>query len=637
MPEPGENESQDEFMARCVPMMVDEGNEQDQAVAICMSKWREGKSLRKPGPVTIKSSTDTEAIIAGYGVVFGGKDLEGDTFTVETELELTYVPVKAMFYDHTLNEKVTGAVGSVKIEEADEVGVWIEAQLDRSKAYVDAVLQLIGEGVIGLSSGTASHLARRNGGKILRWPVVEYSLTPTPAEPRTIGVTQLKSLFDAAGLTLPETFNEAEEANVGKKTGGETEPKTKEVKTMPDEKLKVETPGVDADAIAAKVVAILGAQQEAKAAEEAKFQTRLAEEKKKWEADTPAWRGGFNTMRVAETGSDVGGLKAYFHMLRTRDNKPYQKVYAEAAKLQLAMNDDIPEVKAALQGQTDGEGGFLVPDDFFNQVVAKRDDMSVIRRAGATVIQTSLDRVLIPTEGTSMAKFAITAEEAAVNEDEPTFGQVVATVHKATKLVKISEELLGDEKANLGPFLTNAFSRAEAEWENYYFISVGTGTSQPKAALIESGLGVTAAGTNAITAANVSSLIYSLGAPYASSPSVALVSKRATQGSIFALTGNPFLFQGTPAGSAVGGSDQFTRRIDGVPFYSDETMPAMTTGLKPLLIGDFSYYFVVERMGLIIQRLDELYAGNGQIGLLAKFRRGGMPGQAEAFKHLILS
>ena len=237
-------------------MMVDEGNEQDQAVAICMSNWREGKSLRKPGPVTIKSSTDTEAIIAGYGVVFGGKDLEGDTFTAETDLELTYVPVKAMFYDHTLNEKVTGAVGSVKIEEADEVGVWIEAQLDRSKAYVNAVLELVGQGVIGLSSGTASHLARRKSGKILRWPVVEYSLTPTPAEPRTIGVTQLKSLFDAAGLTLPETFNEAEEANVGKKTGGETEPKTKEVKTMPDDKLKVETPGVDADAIAAVALAI---------------------------------------------------------------------------------------------------------------------------------------------------------------------------------------------------------------------------------------------------------------------------------------------------------------------------------------------------------------------------------------------
>ena len=398
-----------------------------------------------------------------------------------------------------------------------------------------------------------------------------------------------------------------------------------------------EKPLVDTKAIADLVVAQMKAEAETKAADEVKFQARLTEEKKKWEADLPAWAGGFNLMKLAEPGSDVGGNKAFRHWLRTGDRVPYGKVYAEAAKNQIEVNDDLSEVKAALQGQTDAEGGYLVPDDFFNQVVAKRDDMSVIRRAGATIIQTSLDRVLIPTEGTSMAKFAITSEEGAVNEDEPTFGQAIAVVYKGTKLVKVSEELMADQKANLDPFLTNAFARAEAEWENYYFVSVGTGTSQPQSAWYASGLGVTAAGTNAITAANVSSLIYSLAAPYASSPSVAMVSKRATQGAIFALTGNPFLFQGTPAGSAVGTGDQFVRRIDGVPFYSDETMPAMTTALKPLLIGDFSYYYVAERMGLIVQRLVELYAGNGQIGLLAKFRRGGVVGQAEAFKHLLLS
>src|SRR3972149_10048085 len=169
-----------------------------------------------------------------------------------------------------------------------------------------------GQGVIGLSSGTASHLARRNGGKILRWPVVEYSLTPTPAEPRTIGVTQLKSLFDAAGLTLPETFNEAEEANVGKKTGGETEPKKEKLDMDEKDKPQVINQAIPADtkAIAAEGVSILEANAATKAAEEAKFQHRLAEEKKKWEADTPAWLGGFNTMRVAEAGRDVGGVKA---------------------------------------------------------------------------------------------------------------------------------------------------------------------------------------------------------------------------------------------------------------------------------------------------------------------------------------
>lgn len=44
MPTPSANESKNDWMGRCVPMLVEEGRKQDQAVAICMSKWeRRGK------------------------------------------------------------------------------------------------------------------------------------------------------------------------------------------------------------------------------------------------------------------------------------------------------------------------------------------------------------------------------------------------------------------------------------------------------------------------------------------------------------------------------------------------------------------------------------------------------------------
>ena len=39
-PKPSE-ESRDEWMDRCIPYLVDEGREQDQAVAICSSMWEE--------------------------------------------------------------------------------------------------------------------------------------------------------------------------------------------------------------------------------------------------------------------------------------------------------------------------------------------------------------------------------------------------------------------------------------------------------------------------------------------------------------------------------------------------------------------------------------------------------------------
>jgi len=37
--EPGASETEDEFISRCIPVMIGEGMEQDQAAAVCYSKW----------------------------------------------------------------------------------------------------------------------------------------------------------------------------------------------------------------------------------------------------------------------------------------------------------------------------------------------------------------------------------------------------------------------------------------------------------------------------------------------------------------------------------------------------------------------------------------------------------------------
>jgi hypothetical protein len=38
---PGKNETQDEFISRCVSEEVSSGMEQTQAVAVCYSKWKD--------------------------------------------------------------------------------------------------------------------------------------------------------------------------------------------------------------------------------------------------------------------------------------------------------------------------------------------------------------------------------------------------------------------------------------------------------------------------------------------------------------------------------------------------------------------------------------------------------------------
>lgn len=146
--------------------------------------------------VKLLSLTEDTATIGGFGVVFGGRDIVGDTFTPETDFRLDYVPSKEVYYDHALGEIKT-PLGLVFRTEIRDLGVWVEAQLRRSQEYVAEVLKLIEQGVLGWSSGSIAHLVQRNGNMIKSWPIVEFSLTPTPAEPRTLGVQRIKTLADS--------------------------------------------------------------------------------------------------------------------------------------------------------------------------------------------------------------------------------------------------------------------------------------------------------------------------------------------------------------------------------------------------------------------------------------------------------
>ncbi len=128
------------------------------------------------------------ATIRGLGVAFGGRDLEGDQFTKDTDLDIERAVGRGVYYHHSLLPEVTHEIGRISDIEVKADGAWIEAQLDLHKEYVEEVLSLIEKGSLGYSTGTASHLVIRDEQKNLkRWHIMELSVTPTPAEHRTIG------------------------------------------------------------------------------------------------------------------------------------------------------------------------------------------------------------------------------------------------------------------------------------------------------------------------------------------------------------------------------------------------------------------------------------------------------------------
>jgi hypothetical protein len=119
-----------------------------------------------------------------------------DFFTKDTDFDLERGNLATLYYDHGLDpviKKRKLGRGTMKV---DDVGVWIEAQLEMRDDYERAIYEMAQAGKLGWSSGTAPHLVERKqvGGanQIVSWPLGDdASLTPTPAEPRN-GAVSLK-------------------------------------------------------------------------------------------------------------------------------------------------------------------------------------------------------------------------------------------------------------------------------------------------------------------------------------------------------------------------------------------------------------------------------------------------------------
>ena len=151
--------------------------------------------------------SDRLGYVKGYLVRFGDSkatDLEGDYFTKSTDYgfpleEGKRVPLNVYYHhgmDSTVGKKSIGS-GFIKM---DAEGLWYEAQLDMADEYGKMIAKLCKQGKMGFSSGAAAHMVERKsmGGasEIVRWPIAEASITPTPAEFRN----SVKSLEEYYGM-----------------------------------------------------------------------------------------------------------------------------------------------------------------------------------------------------------------------------------------------------------------------------------------------------------------------------------------------------------------------------------------------------------------------------------------------------
>lgn len=279
---------------------------------------------------------------------------------------------------------------------------------------------------------------------------------------------------------------------------------------------------------------------------------------------------------------------------------------------------------------TDSLGGFLVPDEFRKELVMALNEQNVIR--GLATAFTTVSGVMTIPVNSAHGSASWKAEEAAYATSDETFAEVTLNAYKATALIKVTEELLNDAAFPVESFIAQEFGRRLGKLEEEAFI-YGDGSSKPTGVVQGSTLGTTATATNAIVADELTDLYHSLGRAYRANATwvmkdstVKIIRKLKTGVS----SDNTYLWQ---AGLKDGEPD----RLFGRPVVVSEFMPAATTGLKPVIFGDLSYYYIGDRQSMSMQRLNELYAANGHVGFRQFKRTDGKLSLATAVNHLLMA
>ena len=238
------------------------------------------------------------------------------------------------------------------------------------------------------------------------------------------------------------------------------------------------------------------------------------------------------------------------------------------------------------------------------------------------LLTSSGNNIKWPTVDDTTSTAAIHTEGGAVTDDggnDPTFGEkdLDAYVYDS-EIVRISIELLQDSFTNMDALLGSLLGERLGRASNTA-LTTGTGSSQPNGITTAASSDTTAASATAVTFDEIIDLIHDVDPAYRASGSLRFMFNDTTLSALRKIKdgdGN-YLWQQADARTGEPAT------IFGYPYVINQAMPAMTTGLKAIVFGDFSKYVVRKVTGINVVRMNELFAANLQVGFMAYNRIDG--------------
>lgn len=285
---------------------------------------------------------------------------------------------------------------------------------------------------------------------------------------------------------------------------------------------------------------------------------------------------------------------------------------------------------------TAGAGGYTVPTTLANRIVEVMKDWGPMYD-GAIIdemVTSSGNPFDIPTNDDTAKSSAALAEGADLTDDDSgdlVFGEAsLAAFVYATPWLKISFELLQDSAFNIEQFVARKLGERLGRGANGK-LTVGTGTNEPRGVVVASALGKTAASATAIAADELIDLQHSVNAAYRRSPFCRWMFADTTMASIRKLKDGQGNFLWQMGDVRVGAPDL----ILGKPYSVNDDVPAIATGNRAVIFGDFSRYTVRKVGSPLIGTVRERFWP--KVGMAGLIRYDGDLLDSNAVKHLKLA
>lgn len=272
-----------------------------------------------------------------------------------------------------------------------------------------------------------------------------------------------------------------------------------------------------------------------------------------------------------------------------------------------ALRSNFRQIENILQEKVDSDGGYLVPEEYDSRLIQTLEEENIMRKLGHTITTSGKHKINIAATNPAAAWIE---EGGQLKFGESTFKQILLDAHKLHVAIKVTEELLYDSAFNLESYILEQFGKALANAEEDAFLN-GDGTGKPTGIFNQTNGGTHLTEATTLKADDIITLVHALKRPYRKNAAFILNDK--TISAIRKLKDSNGAYIWQPS-YQVGEPD----RLVGYPVYTSAFAPE-----KKIAFGDFSYYNIGDRGTRSFKELQELFAGNGMIGFVAKERVDG--------------